>query len=63
MVWLGGEVLYVVSSRLWKKFADCLVSLLDFDVLFLAGDLKGFGSLRGALCARHKEIHYIFEPA
>ena len=48
----------MVSSRLRKKFADCLVSLLDFDVLLLAGDLKGFGSLRGALCAGHEGEGY-----
>ena len=63
MVWLGGEVLYVVSSRLWKKFADYLVSLRNLDVLLLAGDLEDFGSLLGALCAGHEEIPYIFDSA
>ena len=36
---------------MWQKFADCLVSLLDLDILLLAGDLEGFGSLLGALGA------------
>ena len=47
----GTSVLYEISSRLWQKFADCLVSLLDLDILLLAGDLEGFGSLLGALGA------------
>ncbi len=34
--------------------------LLDLDILLLAGDLEGFGSLLGALRTGHEEIHYIF---
>ena len=37
-------------------------AVLDLDVLLLACDLEGFGSLLGALRARHEEIHSIFDP-
>ena len=64
MIWNSWDVKSSISSLGWSRSSSIVWSrLLDLDVLLLAGDLEGFGSLLGALRARHEEIHYIFDPA
>ena len=58
-----GRVEVITFKPLSKNPGALQVSLLDLDVLLLADDLEGFGSLLGALRAGHEEIYYIFDPA